>query len=215
MSQDLISKKDLLIETGISYGQLYRWKRKKLIPEEWFIRKSTFTGQETFFLKDKVLERVQRIKSMKDDLSLDDMVKIFSERSESLPAAFTKQDLLERNIVSSVVLEQFAHQISLEERISFGQICLYYLIDQLLREGKISRSEGELIHQTIMPHLQQVQQNDGVFYFTRKMGVPAVTVITPPSDAYFDQEVGIIAKYVFQKLFAEVEANLQGGNKYE
>lgn len=48
MEEDLISKKELLDETGISYGQLYRWKRKQLIPEEWFIRKSTFTGQETF-----------------------------------------------------------------------------------------------------------------------------------------------------------------------
>ncbi|MFZ7625597.1 DUF4004 family protein, partial [Bacillus cereus] len=49
MSTDLISKKDLLELTGISYGQLYRWKRKNLIPEDWFVRKSTFTGQETFF----------------------------------------------------------------------------------------------------------------------------------------------------------------------
>lgn len=49
MEEQLISKKELLEETSISYGQLYRWKRKNLIPEEWFIRKSTFTGQETFF----------------------------------------------------------------------------------------------------------------------------------------------------------------------
>lgn len=49
MEEQLISKKELLERTSISYGQLYRWKRKNLIPEEWFIRKSTFTGQETFF----------------------------------------------------------------------------------------------------------------------------------------------------------------------
>ena len=33
---NLISKKELLDQTGISYGQLYRWKRKGLIPEAWF-----------------------------------------------------------------------------------------------------------------------------------------------------------------------------------
>ncbi len=49
MDERLISKKELLEHAGISYGQLYRWKRKNLIPEDWFIRKSTFTGQETFF----------------------------------------------------------------------------------------------------------------------------------------------------------------------
>ena len=58
-NDNLISKKDLLNLTGISYGQLYRWKRKDLIPEEWFIRKSTFTGQETFFLKEEILERIR------------------------------------------------------------------------------------------------------------------------------------------------------------
>ncbi len=53
IEQELISKKELLELTGISYGQLYRWKRKNLIPEDWFIRKSTFTGQETFFSEEK------------------------------------------------------------------------------------------------------------------------------------------------------------------
>lgn len=55
MEEDLISKKELLELTGISYGQLYRWKRKQLIPEEWFIRKSVFTGQETFFQRNGFL----------------------------------------------------------------------------------------------------------------------------------------------------------------
>ncbi|MGN1095542.1 MAG: DUF4004 family protein, partial [Eubacteriales bacterium] len=32
----LISKKSLLEKYSVSYGALYRWKRKGLIPEEWF-----------------------------------------------------------------------------------------------------------------------------------------------------------------------------------
>ena len=73
MNEELISKKELLEKTSISYGQLYRWKRKGLIPEEWFIRKSTYTGQETFFPRSQVLSRIDRIKNMKDDVSLDDL----------------------------------------------------------------------------------------------------------------------------------------------
>ena len=69
--EDLISKKNLLLTTGISYGQLYRWKRKGLIPESWFIRRSTFTGQETFFPRDAILERIRWIQSMKNDAALD------------------------------------------------------------------------------------------------------------------------------------------------
>ena len=70
-----ISKKELLNETGISYGQLYRWKRDGLIPEEWFIKRSAFTGQETFLPRDRILARVQAILAMKDDYSLDEIRK--------------------------------------------------------------------------------------------------------------------------------------------
>ncbi len=75
----LISKKDVLEAMGISYGQLYRWKRKGLIPESWFIRRSTFTGQETFFPRDKIVERIRRIKDMKGDHALDDLADVISE----------------------------------------------------------------------------------------------------------------------------------------
>ena len=56
-----ISKKELLAKTGISYGQLYRWKREKLIPDAWFIKRAAFTGQETFFPRERVLERISFI----------------------------------------------------------------------------------------------------------------------------------------------------------
>ena len=68
-----ISKKDLLVETGISYGQLYRWKRDGLIPEEWFIKRSAFTGQETFFPRDRMLARINGILALKDTHSLEEI----------------------------------------------------------------------------------------------------------------------------------------------
>ncbi len=73
MEQDLISKKELLERYSISYGALYRWKRKGLIPEDWFIKKATVTGQETFFPRTLVCERVELIQSMKDEHSLDEL----------------------------------------------------------------------------------------------------------------------------------------------
>lgn len=78
-----ISKKDLLKETGISYGQLYRWKREGLIPEEWFMRRSAFTGQETFFPREKILSRVHAILEMKEQYSLEEMARIFQEGEKS------------------------------------------------------------------------------------------------------------------------------------
>lgn len=78
---NLISKKDLLAITGISYGQLYRWKRERLIPDEWFIKQSAYTGQETFFPREQILSRVQSILDSKDKYSLEELAKILSPQT--------------------------------------------------------------------------------------------------------------------------------------
>ena len=76
--EHLISKKELLARYNISYGALYRWKRKGLIPEEWFIKKSTVTGQETFFPEKLVCERVELIQEKKEDVLLDELAEKLS-----------------------------------------------------------------------------------------------------------------------------------------
>ena len=70
---ELISKREVLERYGISYGALYRWKRLGLIPEEWFLKKSTVTGQETFFRKENICPRVELILSRKEQLSLEEL----------------------------------------------------------------------------------------------------------------------------------------------
>lgn len=75
---DLISKKDLLLETGISYGQLYRWKRERLIPDSWFDKRALFTGQETYFPRTLILERVHFIMTHKDTHSLSELKNLLS-----------------------------------------------------------------------------------------------------------------------------------------
>ena len=59
-------------------GALYRWKRKQLIPDAWFIHRSTYTGQETFFPAKLVCERVETILSMKEDVLLDELARQLS-----------------------------------------------------------------------------------------------------------------------------------------
>ena len=68
MEEELISKKELLNKYGISYSALYRWKRMGLIPEDWFLRRSTSTGQETFFYRQQICPRMELILSRSDSL---------------------------------------------------------------------------------------------------------------------------------------------------
>ena len=79
----MISKRELLTRYGISYGALYRWKRKGLIPDEWFIKKSTVTGQETFFPERLICERVDMILTKKEDVLLDELAKELHGVAES------------------------------------------------------------------------------------------------------------------------------------
>ena len=82
VDKELISKKELLETYEISYGALYRWKRMGLIPEEWFIKKATVTGQETFFPRKLICKRMELIKKQKDDVSLDELSKQLSSQSK-------------------------------------------------------------------------------------------------------------------------------------
>lgn len=80
---NLISKKELLQRYGISYGTLYRWKRMGLIPDDWLVKKSTYTGQETFFDEQQICERVEAIISRKDTESLEDIARELLNKAES------------------------------------------------------------------------------------------------------------------------------------
>jgi DNA-binding transcriptional MerR regulator len=80
---NLISKKELLGKYGISYGALYRWKRMGLIPEEWFVKKSAVTGQETFFERELICRRIEMILGLKDSLSLEEIAKQLGEEDSA------------------------------------------------------------------------------------------------------------------------------------
>ncbi len=106
-----ISKKELLQMTGISYGQLYRWKREKLIPEEWFIKKPSYTGQETFFPREKVLERIRFIMEMKDSHSLEEigeMLKVNPKKQELSFEKLLQMEEIEPKVVGLMEKEAYS-----------------------------------------------------------------------------------------------------------
>ena len=78
----MISKKDLLKEMNISYGQLYRWKREGLIPDEWFNKQAVSTGQETFFKRNLIIPRIKKILELKDKYQLEELKEFFNPSIE-------------------------------------------------------------------------------------------------------------------------------------
>ncbi|MDF2536532.1 MAG: hypothetical protein K0R18_2694, partial [Bacillales bacterium] len=169
MENELISKKDLLDLKGISYGQLYRWKRKNLIPEDWFIRKSTFTGQETFFPKEKILQRIERIQEMKEDLSLDDLAEVFSATATEVE--FSTESLVGNGIISEMAFNFFMDIRKFNKQFEFEDVIQVYLIDQLLTSGEINREEAKMVLDLLEGNLEILKTKPTDIFITRKFGV--------------------------------------------
>ncbi|MEG2353985.1 MAG: DUF4004 family protein [Clostridium sp.] len=130
MKGNLISKKELLEIMGISYGQLYRWKRKNLIPEEWFIKKSSYTGQETYFPKDKIIQRINKILSLKDEISLDDMAESFSP--EKTNKRISSETILSRGIVQPSSLYIYKSFNKNTSDFEFIEVIIMSVIEKIL-----------------------------------------------------------------------------------
>lgn len=208
MTEDLISKKELLEHTGISYGQLYRWKRKNLIPEDWFIRKSSFTGQETFFPRESILTRIDRIKNMKDELSLDELADVFSPSVSN--KVLTRVEMEQKHLVTPISIHLFLESGSEKEKqsFSFEEMLCIYVLDQALASGQMNREEGILLVQTFQTYYSKFQDKGCDIILTRKMGIPLFTMLTTGSEVYFDTGVKEVLRLSLNTYLEQLKVKL-------
>lgn len=209
MDDELISKKELLELTGISYGQLYRWKRKNLIPEGWFIRKSTFTGQETFFPKKKILERIDKIKNMKEGLSLDDLANMFSPDAAEISLSI--ESLKEQNIVSSISIDLYTKQYGETKDFTFEDILFIYIIDKLLSTGEINIDEGKMVLKTLKDFYKNFKDRKCDLIFLRKFGISSCLLTLDSNEIYFESGTKIVNKLSIASLIEELKIKLING----
>ncbi|EMY5505277.1 YhbD family protein [Bacillus wiedmannii] len=206
MSTDLISKKDLLELTGISYGQLYRWKRKNLIPEDWFVRKSTFTGQETFFPKEKILERIDKIQTMKEDLSLDELANMFSPSVREI--LLTKEDILRKGIASETVLQFFIEQTNKTTEFQFVDILYVYMLEELLQSGEISLEEGKMVLQVLRENYEAIKHKTCDLIIVRKLGISTCLLVSNVDDLIFEKGTKIVLSEAIMKYTEALKTKL-------
>lgn len=209
MEQNLISKKELLELTGISYGALYRWKRKNLIPEEWFVRKSTFTGQETFFPKDKILARIDKIKNMKEDLSLDDLAVMFSPSPTEI--VVQRHELAERNIVTKTTLDFFTDYYGDIKVFQFDKVLYAYMLDKMLQSGEISLEEGKILLKALEDHYKKFEGRNCELVFVRKFGISTCLLVSNPVELYFENGARIVARLNLPGCIEELKIRLSNG----
>ncbi len=193
MDNELISKKDLLQEAGISYGQLYRWKRKGLIPEDWFVRKSTFTGQETFFPREKMLARIDKIKNLKsEDVSLDDIADAVAPNLGD--TTMTCDEITQRKLVSAEALEIFSEVCGCDEPLVFGEVVMLAALDGLLTTGDVTLDEGRLVLETLRESYPAFEGAEADLVFVRRKGMSTAMLVTSSAELRFEPAMRVIAR---------------------
>ena len=206
MENDLISKKELLELTGISYGQLYRWKRKNLIPEEWFIKKSTYTGQETFFPKERIMERIEKIKNMKEDLSLDDLANMLSPNLTEI--VLKKEKLMKQDIISKTTIDFYIKQKGEIEKFTFEKILQLYILDKMFESGKINLEEGKMILNLLEEYYPKFKGKNCELLFLRKYGISSCCLLTKSNEIYFENNLKIIENTNISNLIEELKIKM-------
>jgi len=169
VEEELISKKEILDMTGISYGQLYRWKRKELIPEEWFIKKSSYTGQETFFPREKIINRINKIIDLKDDMPLDDLAVMFTNKPKVDDVS--EEYLIEKEIIREETLPIYKDIFREKEEYNFKDVLLMDILQREFDLGKLTISEIEIILKLINKEYKNIEEKDGTIYIIRRLGI--------------------------------------------
>lgn len=206
MEEEMISKKELLELTDISYGQLYRWKRKGLIPEDWFIKKASFTGQETYFPKLKVLSRIEKIKSMKEDVSLDELADVFTPTLSTMTLGTI--EIVARGIATPEVLKIYREMNNTGDALGFQDLTALSLLNRLIVAGEISLEEGR----TLLDVMKEASSALGLeaceVVLTRKLGVFSCFIVKPPCSIVADKGVRIIHRQVISALIEEIKMKM-------
>jgi DNA-binding transcriptional MerR regulator len=138
MEEKLISKKEILNATGISYGQFYRWKRKGLIPDKWLIHQSTRTGQESFLPEDKILPRIEKIKELKEDNTLKEIADLLSP--ELVEKKYVRSSLQDLDWVDEKLLEAYEEITDAKELYSFRDLVFLMVLFKLKESGGAARN---------------------------------------------------------------------------
>ena len=205
---EYITKKELLQVTGISYGQLYRWKRMNIIPENWFVKRSSFTGQETYFPRDKILERIQKIIELKDQYSLEELSKFFSPNPSEIE--LSEEVLISQEIISEPTLKAYKSNQPELKIYSFEPIYYMYICQEVAKTKLLSLEEGFLSfrfiqeyyskHHHISQDLIALQKNTEIIWIMVPIQTPIV----------FESQAQVVQTFNLLDIMNELKMKLTG-----
>jgi len=196
----MISKKDLLLETGISYGQLYRWKREGLIPEEWFIKRPAHTGQETFFERDKIVGRISSIKELKAGHSLSEIINLLNP---NLNLTVDIDFLVKKGILNEIFAFEAKENLSGSEIRLVDAAFLVALNRSLAREKITERSLQKFMRSSIRL-IEDLDEHGGRIIVIEAWGEHHTMLDFGENKILFSSGVRIVKETFLKRIMSEI-----------
>jgi len=201
-----ISKKELLRETNISYGQFYRWKRMGLIPESWFRRRSTFTGQEAFLPREKVLGRIRRILAMREESSLDQIASLLCP--DPLKARYGPADIGAVSWLSDQVYQLLPGTRS-NDGLSFLEVLCLAVIQYLLDQRTLSKEHITLAAETLLNSFGELDSASVERRITLTQNGDAVSAMLHEHRCIFDKRTVVLVSLELNELIERLKVALR------
>jgi len=196
-----ISKKELLEKTGISYGQLYRWKRERLIPEEWFVKRSAITGQETYFPKLQILDRVEAILDLKEDHSLEEIRNILASEHSSL---LSREKVEELGMLPKDLLSR-ADCLKDKDEFRRGEVAFMVMLNEVAEERGLSDDDYDDLLARSLPLLEQDRSANSVAFLMDANGKLFVVLAREGKQPLFDSGIEIVRTASLADLVAKLK----------
>lgn len=203
--QEYITKKELLEEMGISYGQLYRWKRMGMIPESWFIKRPSSTGQETILPRKKIIRRIQQILQMMETQSLEKIVAKFSFSTDNDVIEF--ESLYKSPHLSAEYVSALGNYFKKPGYTAIEYMMIICCADVAKKERFTTRQYVDLLRYAL-PVAQACKKVETRCIFFAAGGDWHIATIDNTANITFDSGLRSIGNYNFETMWDKLQEEL-------
>ncbi|MEH7458674.1 DUF4004 family protein, partial [Bacillus sp. JJ1127] len=137
-------------------------------------------------------DRIDKIQTMKEDLSLDELANMFSPSVTEI--YLTKEDVIRKGIASEPVIQFYIEQTNTSAQFQFVDILYVYILEELLQSGEISLEEGKMILQVLREHYEIIKQKNGELVVVRKLGISTCFLVSNVDDLFFEKGTKIVVR---------------------
>ncbi len=199
---EFITKKELLEEMNISYGQLYRWKRLGLIPESWFIKRRATTGQETILPRKKIVARVGEITELLKTHSLEQLAEKYSFDGAKSVIAF--EDLYKSPYLAPEYVNAVGNYFKKTGYTAREYMMIICCADVAKKERFTTRQYVDLLR-FALPVAEKTTKQDVRCIIFAAGGDYHLTMVANSADITFDTGLRIMGNYNFETMWEKIE----------